>query len=125
MRIIRSIFVSVLLAGFISPTLAQEISVPDAGLIAAIRDALQKPTGTLTEEDLLSLTNLDASSRNISSVVGLEAARNLITLNLEDNLLTTFTFPASLTNLALLDLSLNSLTSFTLPAGLTNLTSLF
>jgi hypothetical protein len=39
---------------------AQEVTVPDPGLNAAIRDALQKPNGPLTEQDLLSLTNLSA-----------------------------------------------------------------
>ena len=37
------------------------------------RVALQKPFGPLTEQDLLSLTNLDASRRNVSSIAGLEA----------------------------------------------------
>ena len=50
---------------------AQEVPVPDAGLNAAIRDALQKPAGPLTMQDLLSLTNLNADSRNVSSVEGL------------------------------------------------------
>ena len=48
-----------LLAGFRAPTLAQEVPVPDPSLNAAIREALQKPAGPLTEQDLLSLTNLD------------------------------------------------------------------
>ena len=105
---------------------AQALSISDPGLDAAIRDALRKPNGPLSAQDLLSLTNLDASSRNISSVAGLEAAGNLVTLNLEDNSLTSFTLPASLTKLNLLDLNFNeSLTNFTLPSGMTNLTSLF
>jgi hypothetical protein len=49
---------------------AQEVSIPDLGLNAAVRQALQKPGGPLTEQDLLSLTNLSAGSRNISSVDG-------------------------------------------------------
>ena len=40
---------------------AQEVSIPDPGLNAAILAALQKPSGPLTEQDLLSLTNLNAS----------------------------------------------------------------
>jgi internalin A len=67
---------------------AQEVSIPDPGLNAAIHQALQKPSGPLTESDLLSLTNLPAGSRNISSVKGLEAARNLRILDLDSNSLT-------------------------------------
>jgi len=44
---------------------AEEVSVPDPGLNAAIRQALQKPDGPLTDQDLLSLTNLDASRRKV------------------------------------------------------------
>ena len=46
------------LASFMAPTLAQEVFIPDPGLNAAIREALQKPNGPLTGQDLLSLTNL-------------------------------------------------------------------
>jgi len=48
------------LTNFVASTLAQEVSIPDPGLNAAVRNALQKPGGPLTEQDLLSLTNLDA-----------------------------------------------------------------
>ena len=43
------------LTSFVATTLAQEVSIPDPGLDAAIREALQKPFGPLTEQDLLSL----------------------------------------------------------------------
>jgi hypothetical protein len=46
---------------------AQEVSIPDPGLSAAIRGALQKPSGPLTEQDMLSLTLLNAGCRNISN----------------------------------------------------------
>jgi len=125
---IRTIFhvvATLALTGFVTSTLAQTISISDPGLNAAIREALQKSNGPLSTQDLLSLTNLDASNRNITSAAGLDAAANLETLNLEDNLLTSFTLPASLTKLNLLVLNLNeSLTNFTLPAGMTNLTSI-
>jgi uncharacterized repeat protein (TIGR01451 family) len=103
---------------------AQEVTIPDLGLNAAIREALQKPTGPLTEQDLLSLTNLTAESRNISSLQGLEAAHNLSVLVLESNQLTNVAFPNGLTNLNFLDLSFNPLTSLTLSTDMTNLTEL-
>lgn len=123
------------------------MAIPDPGLNAAIRQALQKPNGPLTEQDLLSLTNLLAGHRNISSVEGLEAARNLRLLDLDGNSLTKFAIADALTNLTILDLfgnhlvnfvlsntppqlrildiALNSLTQCALPAGMTNLDTLF
>src|SRR5260221_3939471 len=87
------------LTSFVTPTLGQEVSIPDPALNTAIRAALQKPNGPLTEQDLLSLTGLSASGRNISSVEGLDAARNLSILDLDSNSLTNFALPNALTNL--------------------------
>ena len=106
-----------MLTGFIGAAWAQDVSIPDPGLNAAIRDALHKPNGPLTEQDLLSLTNLDASHRDVSNQAGLEAARNLVNLSLRANLLTNFNLPAELTELTYLDLSTNQLTQVTLPVG--------
>jgi formylglycine-generating enzyme required for sulfatase activity len=104
--------------------LAQDVQVPDSGLNAAIRAELGKPTGPLTLPDMLSLTNLNARNRNVSSLAGLETARNLTSLHLEINHLTNVSLLGALTNLGTLDLSVNPLTNFSLPNGLTNLLSL-
>jgi formylglycine-generating enzyme required for sulfatase activity len=113
-----------ILAQSVASTLAQEVSIPDPGLNAAIRADLQKPNGPLTEQDLLSLTNLNARNRNVRSIDGLEAARNLVSLDLQINHLANFSLPSEFTNLLVLNLSVNPLTNFSLPSGLTNLTSL-
>ncbi len=124
-HVIRPLILTILaLTSFTASTQAQEVSIPDPGLNAAIRAALQRPTGPLSEQELLDLTNLDASSRDIRSLEGLEAARNLSVLNLQSNQLANLTFPNGLTNLNILDLSFNPLTNCTFPSGLTNLTSL-
>src|SRR5712671_1787415 len=112
------IFTLVVLASLAVSTLAQEVSIADPGLEAAIRVALQKPFGPLTAQDMLSLTNLDAHSRNVRSIDGLEAARNLVSLDLQINRLTNFSLPSQLTNLITLDVSINPLTNFFLPTGL-------
>src|SRR5690242_243744 len=112
------------LASSANSVLAQTVTISDPGLNAAIRAALQIPTAPLTAQDLLRLTNLDASRRNVKSTVGLEAARNLVSLNLQINQLTNFSIPTTLTDLAVLDLSANPLTTFSVASGLTNLTSL-
>lgn len=72
-RTLFCIIQPLLLIGLAAPALAQEVSIPDPGLNAAIRDALQKPFDPLTEQDLLRLTNLNASRRNVRSIEGLEA----------------------------------------------------
>lgn len=105
------------------PAIAQEVYLPDPDLTAAIRDELQKPTGPLTQGDLLNLTNLNGCCRNIKSLEGLEWARNLTVLDLSANGMTSFAFPGGLTNLTSLNLSANGLTNLTLPAGLSVLTS--
>src|SRR5438128_2222128 len=101
---------------------AQEVSIPDPSLNAAVRTALQKPTGPLTEQDMLGLTLLSACCRDIKSIEGLEAARNLSILDLHSNSLTNCIVPGSLTNLKIIDLFQNQLTAFVLPAALSNLT---
>jgi formylglycine-generating enzyme required for sulfatase activity len=124
-RIIRLFLPAILaLTNLVSSTLAQEVSIPDPGLNSAIREALQKPDGPFTEQDLLSLTNLNARGREVRSIDGLEAARNLLALDLQINRLTNFSLPSELTNLMTLDVSFNPLTNFFLPSGLTDLTSL-
>src|SRR5437867_3078075 len=107
---------------FVTNVLAQEVAIPDARLNAAIRDALRKPSGPLTEQDMLSLTNLDAPGiclrpseggcqawDAVKSLEGLGAAHNLITLDLNNNQLTNLTLPAGLMNLTSLNLEFNQL----------------
>src|SRR5262249_38136964 len=101
-----------------------EVRILDPGLNAAIREAVQKPSGPLNSRDLLDLTVLDASRRNVTDISGLEAARNLVSLDLQINQLTNFSLPRELTNLASLVLSINPLTNVSIPAGMTNLTKL-
>ncbi len=110
--------------GSMTTTRGQEVSIPDPGLNAAIRDTLQIPFGPLTEQDLLGLTNLDASRRNVRTIEGLEKARNLVLLDLQINRLTNLSLPSELTQLTTLDASVNPLTNFFLPSGLTNLATL-
>lgn len=113
-----------LAAVFIGSSFSQEVSIPDPNLNAVIREALQKPTGPLTQADMLSLTGLSAIFRNITNVQGLEAAQNLVSLDLQDNRITSFNFPTNLTRLVSLDLSENRFPNLTLPDGMTHLKTL-
>jgi len=115
----KFIFWIFILACVVNGVAAREVVIADSGLTAAIREALQKPIGPWTAQDLLELTNLDASNRQISSVAGLEGARNLATLKLFHNNLSRFSVPSELTHLTALDLSFNALTNFSIPDEVT------
>jgi hypothetical protein len=58
----RSILLTLLpLNSFVALSLAQEVSIPDPVLKAAIWQALGLPAGSLTVQDMLSLTKVDLS----------------------------------------------------------------
>jgi len=123
LRIIGPLVLTVLtLTSFTALSFAQEITIPDPGLNAVIRNALQKPDGPLTEQDVGSLTNLDACCLHIRDLTGLEAAHNLSVINLQSNQLSNLSLPSGLTNLRTVDLSFNPLTNCFFPDALTNLT---
>lgn len=121
-----ALLLAFLVTHFFTAAWAAEVLIPDAALKAAIWQSLGRPApvGTLTEEDMLSLTNLNAGGRGVRSLDGIGAARNLTTLELCCNELTSVTLPAGLNSLISLHLENNQLTNLTLPAGLTNLTTL-
>jgi formylglycine-generating enzyme required for sulfatase activity len=122
---VRFVFALLILAGIARSSFAQEVTIPDLGLNAAIRAALQIPTGPLTQQDLLNLTFLDANGRSISNLTGLESARNLVSLELLNNRISNFSLPSSFTNLTFLDVSANPLTNCSFPSGLTHLETIF
>ena len=104
-------------------TQAQEATITDPNLSAAILEALQKPAGPLTGQDLLGLTNLSAAGRDVRSLQGLEGAQNLVSLDLRSNELSEVSFENGLTKLRTLDLSFNRRISLDLSPDMTNLTS--
>src|SRR5215813_14553080 len=121
MKLVLVLFFLVLAA---LPLRAQGVVIPDPGLDAAIRDTLHKPTGPLSQQDLLNLTQLSAVSRSITNLQGLEFAHNLNFLDLQSNRLSNLSFPLGMTKLSDLNLSFNPLGSCSLPTGLTNLMAL-
>lgn len=112
------------LGSFTASISAQEIIIPDPNLNSVVREALQKPAGPLLQADMLRLTNLSAIFRNITNIQGLEAAQNLVSLDLQDNRITNASIITNFTKLALLDLSENRFSQLSLPAGMTNLATL-
>ena len=70
---------------FISLVHGEEVTFPDPNLEAAIREALNKQEGAITDGDLAGLTELDASERGIIDLTGIEYCTNLQTLTLRGN----------------------------------------
>ena len=85
------------------------VSFPDTNLEAAIREAVNKATGTLYIIDVEPLTELLAAGEGISDLTGLEYCTDLTTLDLSDNGISDISQLASLNRLSSLDLSNNAL----------------
>jgi len=63
----------------------QIVNFPDFYLEQAIRNYIDKPTGDFNISDLESLTRLSLVNRRITNLTGLEYAKNLTVLRLDNN----------------------------------------
>ena len=99
-----------------------EVIFPDQNLEAAIREALNKPEGPITSEDLAGLTVLNAPGRDISDLTGIEHCINLRELHLwGGNKVSDITSLSNLTNLHILTLDNNQISDIRPLINLTNL----
>ena len=99
------------------------VTIPDPNLRAAIEEALGK-VSTITQADMLTLTELDVSSRSIQDLTGIEFATNLTRLDFGGNEVSDVSALASLRNLMELDLYHNQVSDVSALASLRNLTRL-
>ncbi len=105
---------------------AAVVSIPDANLAAAIRDALGLPSGApITSHAMLNLTRLDAPGRGITELTGLEYATNLIVLDLRYTAVSDVAPLAKLTLLIHLNLGWTAVADVAPLAHLTQLTTLW
>lgn len=94
----------------------------DTALEAAVRAAVGQPSGALTLEILLSLTELEARGRGISALGGVQQLARLQLLDLADNQIGDLTPLAPLApHLAFLDLSANAIEDLSPLAQLSSL----
>ena len=93
----------------VTATFEEIVVFPDPNLEAAIREAIGKPTGDIYQSDLEGLTSLDASSRNIADLTGLEYCTSLTTLLIQSNQIDNITQLSGLTSLTTLNLSTNQI----------------
>ena len=98
---------------------------PDANLEAAIREAIEKPTGDIYRSDLLGLTSFDASERSISDIKGLEHCFHLDFLSLWRNEISDISALSSLIDLTTLYLGENQISDISPLSSLANLTTLY
>lgn len=107
------------------PCLTGPVFFRDAALESAIRASLHKPFGCLSQDDLLKVTEVQASGLNIRYLDGIEYLTNLTILNLQNNYVTSITPLTNLTNLTFLDLGFNQITNIDALAGLFFLDELY
>ena len=131
LTVLTLILVLTALVQLTAPPVQAEVSIPDAELAAVIRETLELPAGAaITADAMRNLTGLDAKSRGIADLTGLEHAVNLTGLNLgaawsdgelHRNPISNVSPLASLTNLEWLDLSGTDVSDVSALANLTNL----
>ncbi len=93
----------------------------DTNLEAAIREKLGQPTGDLTPDVLEKLTELHVSRKEITSLRGLEACKNLEVLHLSQNNVSDLSPLQSLATLRHLDCTSNQIDDLQPIAGLVDL----
>ena len=104
---------------------AQNVTIPDANLRAAIAETLGKaPQAPITRADMAKLTRLEAHNRDIRDLAGLEFATNLGEVLANSNLITDLLPLAELTRLNVIVFRHNVISDLSPLAGLINLESL-
>lgn len=97
------------------------ISIADPNLEQAIRVALDKPVGELTEEDLQQLIVLEAPHCEITTLDGFSVATNLIVLDLSFNSLSAVTLTPGFPSLEMAKFCGNQATNLTVTGPLPSL----
>ena len=112
LRFAASIAATLLVLAQASECAGQAIVISDPNLEQAIREALNKPSGDLTTDDLQGLTALYATNRSISTLEGFTSASNLVVLDLSYNALSSVSLGPGFPQLSLAKFRGNGLTNF-------------
>ena len=109
----------------VTAIVAEETWMPDANLRAAVRAALGlKASDPLTQKKMTELTSLNADSKQIINLTGLEYATNLTSLTVPRNEIKVLTPLKNLTTLTYIDLHYNQVSDLTPLKNLVALTAL-
>jgi Leucine-rich repeat (LRR) protein len=87
------------------------VTFPASNLEAAIRRAVNKPTGNITAADLAPLADLDAPAKLIADITGIEYCVNLSELWLGGNQISDISPLATMTDLTVLWLQGNQISA--------------
>ena len=102
------------------------MNISDPNLRGVVERALGKAQGApITDEEMATLTELNAERSNIGDLTGLEFATGLTTLELDTNQIVDIAPLASLPQLTELSLNRNQIPDITPLAGLTRLRELW
>jgi Leucine-rich repeat (LRR) protein len=101
------------------------VTFPDPNLEAVIREAITKPMGDIYQSDVEWLTTLNASSKDIADLTGLENCVSLQTLYLWNNHVSDISALQNLTFLTTLYLGNNQISDISALQNLTNLQNLY
>ncbi len=101
------------------------VTFKDKNLEQVVREIIKKPIGDIYKSDVEKITELNASTRNIQDISGIENLTNLKLLHLGINKITDISVLKGLINLELLDLSTNQISDISELKGLTNLQTLY
>ena len=102
------------------------VNIPDPNLYRVIAKQLNIPENTpITQGDMKALTSLEAIKQSITDLTGLEAATNLESMDLSDNIISDVSALAALVNLTELYLNNNVISDVSALATLVNLTGLY
>ena len=102
----------------------ETVTFPDSNLEAAIREAIDKPTGDISKSDVEELTRLEATNIGIKDIAGIEICTGLTVLWLDGNEISDIAPISSLAGLKDLSLWRNNVSDISPIAGLTSLTDL-
>ena len=97
------------------------VTFPDPKFETLIRETLDKPTGDITPEDMLLITELNGLSREISDIRGIDECTNLVKLGLSGNQIIDISPLSGLTNMTSLWLEGNQIIDISPLSGLIKL----
>lgn len=115
------------LNGCSSPTEINDrgITFSDPAFEALIREVLNKPSGDIIKNDMMTIHYINGYERNISSIDGIEYCKNLEWINICTNQISDISPFAVLKRLQYINLWTNQISDISVLSELTSLTNLY
>lgn len=101
------------------------ITFSDSAFEALIREVLNKPSGNIIKNDMMTINYLSGYERDISSIDGIEYCKNLEWINIRTNQISDISPLAVLKRLQYINLWTNQISNISALSELTSLTNLY